>query len=142
MPVSVDQGSLFERLDADAPPRRTRSRQDIAIARVQAIKRHLELILNSRRGCSQSSPTLGLQDFNDAAIGSADLLLQVSQDIRESVAAFEPRIKVVRVQARPEPMQPLDLNFRLDCLVDVASAEEKMEIDLVIHRADRYARVV
>lgn len=142
MPVSVDQGSLFERLDADAPPRRTRSRKDLAVARVQAIKRHLELILNSRRGCSQSSPALGLQDFNDAAIGSADLLLQVSQDIRESVAAFEPRIKVLRVQARPEPMQPLDLNFRLDCLVAVASAEEKMEIDLVIHRADRYARVI
>ncbi|KRC68786.1 Lysozyme [compost metagenome] len=142
MPRSPGQGSLFERLEPDALPRRSRSRRDLAVARIHAIKRHLELILNSRRGCSQSSPELGLQDFNDAAIGSADLLVQVSQDIRQSVAAFEPRVKVIGVHARPDALQPLNLNFRLDCLVPVANAEEKVEIDLVIHRPDRYARIV
>lgn len=142
MPRSPGQGSLFERLDPDAPPRRSRSRQDLAAARIQAIKRHLELILNSRRGGSQSSPELGLQDFNDAAIGSADLLLRVGQDIRQSVAAFEPRVKVLGVHARPDALQPLNLNFRLDCLVPVANAQELVEIDLVIHRPDRYARII
>ncbi|MFD4841344.1 type VI secretion system baseplate subunit TssE [Achromobacter sp. NPDC058515] len=142
MPRSPGQGSLFERLDPDALPRRSRSRQDLAIARIHAIKRHLELLLNSRRGCSQSSPGLGLEDFNDAAMGSADLLLQVSQDIRRSVEAFEPRVKVLGVHARPDGSQPLNLNFRLDCLVPVANTEEQVEIDLVIHHRDRYARIV
>ncbi|MEN4917682.1 type VI secretion system baseplate subunit TssE [Achromobacter spanius] len=133
---------MFERLDPDAPPRRVRSRKDAASERIHAIRRHLELILNSRRGCSQSSPELGLQDFNDAAIGSSDLLLQVSRDIRQSVAAFEPRVKVLGVRARPDVSEPLSLNFRLDCLVPIANEEEQVEIDLVIQRPDRYTRVV
>ncbi|SEK09479.1 MULTISPECIES: type VI secretion system baseplate subunit TssE [unclassified Achromobacter] len=142
MPRSSGQGSLFERLEPDAPPRRVRSRQDAAAARIRAIKRHLELILNSRRGCSISSPGLGLLDFNDAATGSADLLLRISQDIRQSVAEFEPRVRVLAVHARPDGARPLDLTFRLDCLVPLANAEEQVEIDLIIHRPDRYARIV
>ncbi|AYD65446.1 type VI secretion system baseplate subunit TssE [Achromobacter sp. LC458] len=142
MPRSRGQGSLFERLVPDAQPRRTRSRQELAAERIHAIKRHLERILNSRRGCSMSSPELGLHDFNDAAMGSADLLAHVSQDIRASVLAFEPRIKVLHVHSRPDPAQPLSLNFRLECLVPVMNHEEQVEIDLVIHHQDRYARVV
>ncbi|MGV2863695.1 type VI secretion system baseplate subunit TssE, partial [Achromobacter sp. AGC39] len=88
------------------------------------------------------SPELGLHDFNDAAMGSADLLAHVSQDIRASVLAFEPRIKVLHVHSRPDPAQPLSLNFRLECLVPVMNHEEQVEIDLVIHHQDRYARVV
>lgn len=142
MPRTTGQASLFERLTPDAPPRRVRSRQDAAAARILAIKHHLELILNSRQGCSLSTPGLGLRDFNDAAIGSADLLLRVSQDIRQSVAKFEPRVRVLAVRARPDPSRPLDLTFRLDCLVPLANAAEQVEIDLVIHRPDRLARIV
>ncbi len=142
MPRTSGQASLFERLEPDAPPRRVRSRQDAAAARIHAIKRHLELILNSRRGCSMSTPGLGLRDFNDAAIGSADLLLRVSQDIRQSVAQFEPRVRVLAVRARPDASRPLDLTFRLDCLVPLANAEEQVEIDLIIHRPDRHAQIV
>lgn len=142
MPRSRGQGSLFERLVPDALPRRSRSRQELAAERVLAIKRHLERILNSRRGCSMSSPGLGLQDFNDASMGSADLLVQVSQDIRASVAAYEPRVKVMSVRSRPDPAQPLSLNFRLDCLVPIFNKEEQVEIDLVIHHQDGYTRIV
>lgn len=142
MPRSSGQASLFERLTPDAPPRRVRSRQDVAAARIYAIKRHLELILNSRQGCSLSTPGLGLRDFNDAAIGSVDLLLRVSQDIRQSIAKFEPRVRVLAVRACPDASRPLDLTFRLDCLVPLANTQEQVEIDLIIHRPDRFARIV
>ncbi|WMD21236.1 type VI secretion system baseplate subunit TssE [Achromobacter seleniivolatilans] len=142
MPRSRGQGSLFERLVPDALPRRTRSRQDLAAERIHAIKRHLEHILNSRRGCSMSSPGLGLQDFNDASMGSADLLLLVSKNIRASITAYEPRVKVVAVHSRPDSSQPLSLNFRLECLVPVLNTEEQVEIELVIHHQDRYTRVL
>jgi type VI secretion system protein len=142
MPRTSGQASLFERLEPDAPPRRVGSRQETAAARVHAIKRHLELILNSRRGCSLSTPELGLRDFNDAAIGSDDLLLRVSQDIRQSVAQFEPRVRVMAVRACPDASRPLDLTFRLDCMVPLANAEELVEIDLIIHRPDRRAQIL
>lgn len=142
MPRFAGQGSLFERLDPDAPPGRVQSRQTLAAERIRAIKRHLQWLLNARRGCSQSSPDLGLRDFNDASVGSTDLLLQVREDITKLIAAFEPRVRVLDVRARPSSDRPLDLHFRLDCLVPLLNREEQMEIDLVIHHQDQSAQVV
>lgn len=142
MPRTAGQGSLFERLDPDTAPRHAFSRQDQARERIQAIKRHLEWLLNTRQGCSLSSPELGLRDFNDASMGSADLQLRVSEDIRRSVAAYEPRVKVLGVNVRTDPAQPLDLHFRLDCLVPIHNMEEQVEIDLVINGQDRSTRIM
>lgn len=134
MPRKPGQGSLFERLEPDAPPRRTLTRPDLAAERIGAIKRHLGWLLNARQGCSSSSPELGLPDFNDAAIGSADLQLQVAQHIHRVVAAFEPRVRVVSVRPVADLAQSLELHFRLCCLVPLFNAFEQVEIDLVIHQ--------
>jgi type VI secretion system protein len=142
MPRSPGQGSLFERLDPDTPPLRLRTRQQLAEERVQAVRRHLQWLLNTRQGGSLSSPELGLRDFNDAVTGSADLLLQVRHDIQAMVSAFEPRISVLGVRAVPSPEQPLDLHFRLDCLMPVFNKEEQVEIELVIHHQNRQAQIV
>lgn len=142
MPRLPERGSLFERLDGDAPPTRTRTQQQLAAERVQAIKRHLQWLLNARQGCSQSSPDLGLSDFNDAVIGSADLTLRVRQDIERLVEAYEPRVQVLNVRACPDPDQPLDLHFRLDCLVPLHHSEEQVEIDLLIRNQDQTAHIV
>jgi type VI secretion system protein len=143
MPKSLlGQGSLFERLEPDTPPLRMRTREQLAAERVHAIRRHLQWLLNSRKGGSLSSPDLGLQDFNDAVTGSADLLLQVRRDFEAMVAAFEPRISVLGVRACPDAEQPLDLHFRLDCVVPVFNKEEQVEIELVIHHQNRLAQIV
>ena len=53
MPRSPGRGSLFERLDPDLPPRRTRTRQEMAAERIRAIKRQLpELIVTAKAGDS------------------------------------------------------------------------------------------
>ncbi|WP_236718725.1 type VI secretion system baseplate subunit TssE [Pseudomonas synxantha] len=83
--------SLFERLEPDAPRYRPDSADEQARQRVEAIKRHLEQVLNSRQGCSQSNPELGLRDFNGVTQASSDLVVAISTDIRRSVEAFEPR---------------------------------------------------
>ena len=113
----------------------------MASERIGAIKRHLQWLLNTREGCSQSSPDLGLSDFNDAAVGSADLVVRVRRDIERLIAAYEPRVHVLGVRATPDPEQPLDLHFRLDCLVPIQNVEEKLEIDLLIRHQDQSARV-
>ena len=141
MPRSAGRGSLFERLDSESPAPRMRTRQQMAAERIRAIKRHLQWLLNTRQGCLQSSPGLGLSDFNDAAIGTADLALRVRQDIERLVASYEPRVQVLRVRVCPDPDQPLDLPFRLDCLVPVHHAEEQVEIDLLIRHQDQIVRV-
>ncbi|WP_420995089.1 type VI secretion system baseplate subunit TssE [Cupriavidus sp. 30B13] len=142
MPRSPGQGSLFERLDPELPPRRTRSRQDLATERIRAVKRHLDQILNTRRGSSQSCPGLGLPDLNDATIGSNDLRVRICRDIRAAVAAFEPRVQVLQVQPVTDSGRPLELHFRLHCLIPVNNIEEQVEIDLIVGRHDQSTLVV
>lgn len=141
MPRSAGSGSLFERLDPDAPPLRILPRQEQGQERIRAIKQNLERILNTRQGCSASSPELGLRDFNDASLGSTDLQQRVSADIHRSIAAHEPRIEVIKVHVQPDPAQPLNLHIRLDCLVPLQGVEEQMEIDLIVNGLDRLIKI-
>jgi type VI secretion system protein len=142
MSRSQGQGSLFERLDPEASPRQSMSRLDHTAERIRAVKKHLEQLLNARQGCSSSSPGFGLSDFNDAAMGSADLLIRISADIRQSIEIFEPRVKIRDVHFRADADHPQELNFRLDCVVPVESREEVVEIDLVMNSHDRHMRVI
>lgn len=133
--------SLFERLELDAPVRQRLTREQLARQQVDAIKQHLERLLNARRGCSQSSPQLGLSDFNAGAIGSADLVIHINADIRRSVEAFEPRIKVRSVRFEPDPQLPLELTFRLDCQVRLNNQDELVQLTVAMHGQNRYTRV-
>ena len=137
----MGHASLFERLVPDASRYRRRSRDERANQGIEAIKRHLEQVLNARQGCSQSSPELGLRDFNGTASGSTDLVIAISADIRRSVEAFEPRIKVTGVRYQPDPDLPLELNFRLDCQVRINHQDERLQIAVAMHGRDGYTRV-
>ncbi|WP_153101212.1 type VI secretion system baseplate subunit TssE [Paraburkholderia hayleyella] len=139
-PGTSGQGSLFERLDPGLSPRRLRTSQDLAAERMQSIKTHLEWVLNARQGCSASSPALGLPDFNDVAAGSTDLRQQLGEHIQAVVTEFEPRVNVTRVQALADSASPVDLHFRLYCLIPVRNVHESIEIDLVLQHHNRIAR--
>ena len=133
--------SLFERLEPYAPRYRPGSADEQARQRVEAIKRHLEQVLNSRQGCSQSSPELGLRDFNGHDVNSGDLLAQVSADIRRTIQRFEPRIQVRALKAVPDAHAPLELHFRLDCHVQVNNHTEQLQLELLVNGHNRYTRV-
>lgn len=126
-------GSLFQRLEPDLPPRRLHSRQGQAGERVLAIKNNLEQLLNARRGGSQSCPDLGLPDMNDAASGQLELRNQICQDIREMLARYEPRVRVLDVRPLAAGEQPQGLCFRLHCQIPLLEAAEQVEIDLLVH---------
>ncbi|MFK1436433.1 type VI secretion system baseplate subunit TssE [Pseudomonas aeruginosa] len=142
MPRSPGQGGLFERLDPDLPLRRLRTRQDLAAERVRAIKNHLEQLLNTRRGGSQSCPELGLPDMNDAGAGQMDLRNQICLEIRKVVSAYEPRVQVVDVHPLAINERPLGLRFRLHCLVPIKDSSEQVEIDLLIHQRQQQVHVM
>jgi len=83
---------FFDGLVTNQFASRVPSGQENATQKFAAIKRHLETLLNARQGCSQSSPELGLRDFNGHDVSSGDLLKQVSADIRRTIQRFEPRV--------------------------------------------------
>jgi type VI secretion system protein len=133
-------GSLFERLDPTSPQASLRGQSDVA-ERVRAIKRQLEALLNARRGGSASSPEFGLPDFNDAAVGSADLMLRITRGIREAIETNEPRVQVKEIRALPGAGS-LDLTFRIECEVAAGSRDEMVEIDLIMNGHNRHYRVL
>jgi len=132
---------FFDRLMADQSICRQTSRQESTSQKFAAIKRHLETLLNARQGCSQSSPELGLRDFNGHDVSSGDLLAQVSADIRRTLQRFEPRIKVRALKAVPDCHAPLELHFRLDCHVQVNNQAEQLQLELLVNGHNRHTRV-
>lgn len=133
--------SLFERLSTAVPALQPKCRQEPVGQRIEAIKHHLETLLNSRQGCSQSSPGLGLPDFNGNHLASGDLLMQVSADIRRVIHRYEPRIRVQALHAERDANAPLDLLFRLDCQVKIDSRAEQLHLELLINSHNRHVRV-
>ena len=117
------------------------SRHENAAQKFAAIKRHLETLLNARQGCSQSSPELGLRDFNGHDASHGDLLKQVSADIRRTIQCFEPRVQVRSLKAVPDCHAPLELHFKLDCQVEVNNHMEQLQLELLVNGHSRHTRV-
>ncbi|MGY3285520.1 type VI secretion system protein [Pseudomonas fulva] len=132
---------FFDRLTADQSMAREASRQESASHKFAAIKRHLETLLNARQGCSQSSPELGLRDFNGHEVSSGDLLKQVSADIRRIIQRFEPRVHVRSLKAMPDCHAPLELHLRLDCHVQVNNRKEQLQLELLVNGHSRHTQV-
>lgn len=132
---------LFDRLSAEQPARRAPSRREQAAHKFEVIKRHLETLLNARQGCSRSCPGLGLRDFNGYDLSSGDRVRQVSNDIRQVLQRFEPRIRICELKAVPDAHAPLELHLRLDCLVQVNDHPERLQVELLVNGLGRYTRV-
>lgn len=133
--------SLFDRLTEAPPSGRQHCRHEAARRTFDGIKGHLEILLNTRQGCSQSSPDLGLLDFNGHDLSSGDLLGRVSADIRRTIDRYEPRIKVQALRAAPNGYSPLELHFHLDCQVLVENREQQLQFELLIDGQNRHTRV-
>jgi hypothetical protein len=104
--------SLFERLSTAMPSFQPKFRQELAGRRIDTIKRHLETLLNARQGCSQSSPGLGLPDFNGNHMANGDLLIQVSADIRRYMEDGPQSVPRPRLSTQfPSPIQGFSAQF-------------------------------
>lgn len=134
MPIHNRQTSLFQRLGAYSAQGHGPSRHGQWLEQVASIKTHLRQLLNTRQGCSQSSPGLGLADFNGHQRG-ADLVSHVAADIRRTLQAYEPRLELLALHFCANPEQPLQLSFRLDCQVSLGHRSAPLQIDLTLdHR--------
>jgi type VI secretion system protein len=133
--------TLFERLVTAPASCAGASRQEHAAHKFAVIKRHLETLLNARQGCSQSSPELGLRDFNGHDASRGDLLRLISADIRRTLQHFEPRIRVQTLKAVPDAHAPLELHFRLECQVQVNNHTEQLQLELLVNGHNRFTQV-
>ena len=139
MPAS---SSFFERLaeGVAASSLRTKSAQ-AAAERAAAIKRHLEILLNTRQGASASTPDYGLADFNDATTATADMVMTLLENVRSTIQRYEPRVVIESVDYRPDFHNPLTLNFSISGYIKAHDRHEKLEIDMIMNGMTRYCKV-
>jgi len=135
------QGSFFERLDPDLPVVRSVDDSNQLAAVVGAIKRHLEWLLNSRQGNSQSAPELGLSDFNDATGGSTDFTLKIARNIKETIQRYEPRVIVQDVEYSPNPDSPLELTFKVIGQIPLKQNNKEVLIELILNGHTKHYEV-
>lgn len=114
--------SLLERLrrpDAAAQRRGEDSLQEMA----DSILRHLQRMLNTRRGNAPTVPDYGVPDLTELARGFPDSALDLQRSLRACIEKYEPRLKDVVVQYKESPDDLLSVSFEVTGRLQSSSDE-------------------
>lgn len=109
---------------------------------VRSIKNNIELVLNSKQGCTLCAPDFGLKDFNDSTATTRSLSQTVIRDIRFNIDKYEPRVKISRIEYIHDPYDMLQLNFRITCIVLLKQKNELTELNIILDSTNKKFRVV
>lgn len=109
---------------------------------IRSIKKNIELVLNSKEGCTLCAPDFGLKDFNDATATTRSLSQTIISDIRVSLERYEPRVRITRIEYIPDVYDVLQLNFRITCVVLLKQKNELTELNIILDSSNKKFRVV
>ncbi|MQT15072.1 type VI secretion system baseplate subunit TssE [Segnochrobactrum spirostomi] len=125
--------SLFERLAAarDGAPQSRGGPTDVALL-VESIIANLGRVLNSRAGCSETRPDLGIPDFNDLVGRFPDAIQIIATAVRDQIIAFEPRLQDVTVRHVKAPLNPLSLTFDIHARIRQNDEDAKIIFQTVL----------
>ena len=128
---------FFERLEANSNNVSLTQGPDPSDV-LKSIKLNVSKILNTRVGGSQSSPELGLIDFNDATLDTLDLSLKVKLAIQDCLSNFEPRLKNIEVATHTDSFSPLSLQFRITAQINSEAIHDRVQISLLLDQNRKY----
>ena len=80
---------------------------------VASIVRHLERILNTRWGSTQTADDYGIPDLTDLRSGLPDAVRDLERAIRNTIQKYEPRLEAVRVKFIPQEETMLTVSFQI-----------------------------
>ncbi|OOF87100.1 type VI secretion system lysozyme [Rodentibacter ratti] len=121
---------------------RRKTETEIVSDLIHSIKKNIELILNSKKGCTLCAPDFGLRDFNDATATTHSLSQAIISDIRSSLERYEPRVRITRIEYIPDVYDVLQLNFRITCIVLLKQKNELTELNIILDSSNKKFRVV
>jgi type VI secretion system protein len=93
---------------------------------IGSIVRHLERILNTRRGSVGIAHDYGIPDLTDFRSGFPDSVRDLEMTIRDTIEKFEPRLKSVRVKFVPQDVNMLSVTFQI--VARLALEDEKTPV--------------
>jgi len=130
--VRMGDRTLMERLVAagdTAPPRAAGSDRSAAAASVLA---NLNAVLNSRAGCAETRPDLGVPDFNDLVGKFPDAIHIIARAVKEQIEHFEPRLTAVGVRHLEDPDNPLNLVFEIHAALRLGGEQSRLTFETVL----------
>ena len=119
-----------------------KSESEIISELIRSIKKNIELVLNSKQGCTLCAPDFGLRDFNDSTATTRSLSQTIIADIRFNIERHEPRVGISRIEYIPDPYDVLQLNFRITCVVLVKQKNELTELNIILDSSNKRFKVV
>ena len=102
---------------------------------VESVKEHLEHLLNTRSGASQSCIDYGLTDLNDAAVGSKDQARSISRDIKRCIKHYETRLSDIEVSFNGyKNDDPTVLQFWIKCSFELDKINDRITLELYLDK--------
>lgn len=87
---------------------------------MDAIRDHLQIMLNSRLGGSESAPRFGTTNFSDFYQGY-ESIQAFKEQIRQSIERYEPRLSDVQVFFNHDEKDPFQMFF--DIMANIVSED-------------------
>jgi type VI secretion system protein ImpF len=152
-PVEGGRALLFERLTDEDPLAREGEARPFRVHEIgelkESVRRELAHLLTTR--CSVSSRTLGsrersvldygIPDFSSLSALSGDDQNRLAATIEQTVAAFEPRLKDVRVRVQSVRADDRALVFSIEAMLVVGTHAEPVSFPLLVRTKTGEAEV-
>lgn len=129
--------SFLERLETDSKPLNITQAPELSEI-LNSVRLNISNILNTRIGDSQSSPQLGLIDFNDATLEVTDLSMTIRLAIKQCLDIYEPRLKNIQVHTSMDSFDAFSLRFRIIAELDNKAIHQKVKLDLMLDQNKKY----
>jgi type VI secretion system protein len=108
----LSEKSLIERLRSaeSAGPRRG---EDSLQGTADSVLRHLQRMLNTRRGNAPTVPDYGVPDLTDMGRGFPESAAVLQEALRACIEKYEPRLRDVSVRYKESPDDVLSMSFEV-----------------------------
>jgi type VI secretion system protein len=123
--------TLLERV-AEPSPEGDRRLRPNASAVAESVLRHLRDLLNLRRGTVLARPDMGMPDFNDLVTQFPVAIEALAAEVRQQIAAFEPRLADIEVRPAPDPDNPLALRLHIAATLRLPQERRRIRFDTVV----------
>ncbi|MDA9391389.1 hypothetical protein WN73_12080 [Bradyrhizobium sp. CCBAU 45394] len=103
-----------------------------------SVLENLRRVLNSRQGCCETRPDLGMPDLNEAVGQGADAVRALARSLKQQIETFEPRLKNVSIRFHADPDNPLQLSFHVNATLNYDDQMKQISFDAI---CDKHVRI-
>lgn len=97
---------------------------------IDSVLRHLQRILNTKRGNVPIAEDYGVPDFTDLLRSYPESIRDLERSIRQTIQKYEPRLKAVRLNLIPQDEDMLTLRFQI--IARLAVKQENILFETVL----------